>query len=175
MTGYERKEMISKFQKTTCDVKLIDFLRKYYKHEYSDFFVKEREEKTANNRYTITLLEKDISTKYSIDLYYITFEVLRLIIFYEHICMFLDNGNTENEEKNRKIKEIKDIYNFYKALISNKKFNLSKYSNAIKILNFPSLTQEDIDDENSSTKETLKDLIFENALTNFIGEYNNYL
>jgi hypothetical protein len=190
----ERKQMISKLQAINGDFELIDFIRDYFSHdEFADLFNEEMEEriKIAQNRYSYGLtttadhdvrrytfyrLHKYMPSKYGIDCCYVNREIIKVILFYEHIIRLLDNSNNENTEKNRKIKEHKEIYNFYKALISDGKCDLSKYTSAIRILNLTGVTQKELDeDKNRIRHETYTYFIFDNFLTKFIEGYKNYL
>jgi hypothetical protein len=190
----ERKQMISELQVISDEPMLIDFLRKYFSHdEYADVFELETEEriKVAKERikygnsitpnydikkYTFYLLHTFIPSKYNINCFYVTVKNLKVVIFYEHILASFDNRDNEAIERNRKIKESKDIYDFYKALISIKKCNLSKFSNAIKLLNLTGITQNELDDDKYRIMhEFLGNLIFENYLVKYIEEYKNYL
>lgn len=186
--------MISKLQAINDDYELIDFMRDYFSHdEFVDLFNEETEEriKIAQDRYSYGLnttedydvrrytfyrLHKYISVKYGIDCFYVNKEIIRVILFYEHIIRLLDNSNNENAEKNRKIKERKEVYNFYKALISDGKCDLSRYTSAIRILNLTGVTQKELDeDTNRIGHETLTNFIFDNFLIKFIEDYKNYL
>jgi hypothetical protein len=190
----ERKQMISKLQVINGDIELIDFMRDYFSHdEFADLFNEETEEKIriAKNRYsygfnatadydvrkyTFCRLHKYIPSKYGIDCFYVATKIIKIILFYEHIMRLLDNSNNENAEKNRKIKESKEVYNFYKALITSGKCSLSKYTNAIRILNLTGVTQKELDEDNNRIRhETLANFILDNFLVKFIEDYKNYL
>jgi len=185
--------MISELQKITDKGEFIDFLRRYFLDEFAEIFDKETEEiikqaqekvKYCNmivenfdiRKYTFFLLYYYIPAKYNISNTYVKLNYLKVIIFYEHIMKCSDNWNTEKEEKNRKIKEKEEVYNFFKALISNEKCDLSNHINALRTLNMTSITQNELDEDKYRIRhETYAKCIYDTALIKYIDEYKNYL
>ena len=192
LMDYEKKQMISELQAINDKLEIIDFMRKYLKREFAEIFAKETEEiileaqekiKYCNmavenfdiRKYTFYLLHDYLPTEYNINNFYVRLDYLKVIIFYEHI-MIIDNWNTEKDEKNRKIKEKKESYNFFKALISNGKCDLTNHTNALKTLNMTSITQNELDDDKYRIwHETYANYIYDNILIKYIEEYKNYL
>jgi len=189
----ERKQMITKLQAIKDELGLIDFLREYFLHdEFADVFDMETEERikiakakfsynyyiTENydiRKYTFFCLHTFVPKKYKINCFYVEVNILKVIIFYEHIVKPVENKE-ENVDKNKKIKESTEVYNFYKALISDEKCQISNYTEAIKILGFEKLTQSDLDDDkNRIMRDFLSRLIQENYFPKAIEEYKNYL
>jgi hypothetical protein len=190
---YEKKQMISELQAINDELKLIDFMRKYFLHEFAEIFDKETEEiikeaqekvKYCNmvvenfdiRKYTFFLLHYYIPAEYSINNFYVRLDYLKVIIFYEHIICLNDNWNTEKEERNRKNEEKKQVYNFFKALISNGKCEMKNHTNAIRILNMTRITQNELDeDKYRIRRETYAKCIYDTVLYKYIDEYKNYL
>ena len=185
--------MISELQAITDKGEFIDFLRRYFLDDFAEIFDKETEEiikqaqekvKYCNmvlenfdkRKYTYFLLHEFVPAKYNISNTYVRLDYLKVIIFYEHIMKCSDKWNTEKEEKNRKIREKKEVYNFFKALISNGKCDISNHTNAIRNLNMTSITQNELDeDKHRIRRETYARCIYDNVLKKYIEEYKNYV
>jgi hypothetical protein len=165
------KNTIEEFKKVKNELQLKNFL-KYYKRElFQDIFPKEGKNKNDNTReYTYHLLEKYLSDKLNINLYYLETKTIILIIFYEYIISLLEN--TKVNENNR-IRETKDAYLLFKRLISNNKFNVKNNQNIMENFNL-TLTQKDFDIYRSF-RDLLSKLLAEEVLFPFIDEYENFL
>jgi len=193
MTDYERKQFIGDLQAITDELEIIDFLREHFRFEYPEIFDRETEEriKIAQNkisyaydvlgdfdirRYTFFVLEREIPKKYDISSDYIGLNVIKVFIFFENLVIQLNTKEASNTGRSKKIEESKIVYSFFRGLIANGKFNLSKYHEAIRILGFVNLTQEHFDNDTYNImKDCIIGLILDKYLTPFIEEYKNYL
>ena len=192
-TNFERKEIISKLQGIKDKYIFIDFLREYFSHEFAIVFEEEIEEKIkiAQSRYNFfnaplkgfdirvftfyRLLQKHIPEKYGINSYYVQLEIIKNIIFFEYLILPIESKK-ENFEKNRKIKEGREVYNFYRALLSDTDFQIGNHIEAIKVLGFEKLTQQDLDnDKRRSMHDFLSRFIQKNYFPKFIDEYKNFV
>jgi hypothetical protein len=186
----EKKQIIEELQDIIDELDLIDFLRKYFHNEYATIFDKEVEEKIligkeklhfGNShvdkfdirRYSLFLLKNYISKEININNYYTSLDILKVVIFYEHIIKMLDASNVDD---NNRIREALSVYHFYKILISDTICQLSKFDDAIKALGFQGLTQKSLDDDKfRSMHDFISKLVLDNYLTVFIDDYKNYL
>lgn len=193
MMDYERKRYIEELLKIKDEREIIDFLRNGLDHEYPKAFEEEIEEiiKIAKNKieyrckeldnfdirwFTLLALKREMASKLDVRSDYMNLKELKVILFFEHLMMILDNSKDTNVENNRKIKESKEVYSFFRGLITNGNCNLNKYQQAINILGFGKLTQDDFDnDMYHSMHDFIERLILDNYLLPFINEYKNFL
>jgi hypothetical protein len=193
LTREEFFKMIIELQNINEDVKLIDFLRRYYYSEYNDIFKEEMEEKIriAKERfsgeifkldqfdirkYTYYLLINYFSSKLNISKNYSWLKLFKGIVFYKNIIKNMEDDDIEFRRENDKIKEHCSVYRFTKALMSDSNIDIKNYQDAIKTLGLHKLTQSDLDvDEYYMTHDFLIRNIFDYYLYPFIEEYKNYL
>jgi hypothetical protein len=190
LTNDEKKLMVSELQTISEELDLIDFLRKYFEHEYSTIFDKEIEERIliAQDKcggsysaredfdiriYTFYQLKKYIPTKLDISTNYMNLKMIKVIIFFENIIDYFDCCNKENALRSIKIEEGKEVYKFFKELISDRECNISRFDKAIKILGWEKLTQGDLNgDKYHSMHDFLARLIADHYLMKYIDEFN---
>jgi hypothetical protein len=182
----DRKLMIAKLNidtKGSRPIKheLVVYLLECFRREAPDFFEREGRARadSANDRYAYTLLEEYIAEKHHVESHYVTLKNIKVVIFYEYVLGRIGDREPESKERNRKIAESREIYFFYKALISGKKCNLSKYAkaaSAMEKLNWAGISQKGLDEDTyHGTHDILVTFIHDNYLLEFINEYNKYL
>jgi len=170
-TDYDRKIIIPELKRIADEACLIDFIRTYFYRDYADVLNKE----CANKGYRAHLLKMEILKRFNVNYYFDALKYIKVIIFYEYLIAYIDNGTVENERRNIKIKEYKEKYSLYKAIISNGNYNMNRFPKVAELFYLNKITKQEFEDDIVNGKHFYAEYILDNFIEKYIDEYNSYL